>query len=342
MMFKWGRHVEEGMVNWLTKESPPSGFPLCNFDRLRAELRPCDVLLAEGRGRVSEVIKSITQSPWSHSALYIGRLSQIRDADLYRQVRRFYDGDPEDQLLVESELGLGTVVTPLSRYNDYHLRICRPKGISQWDALKVIEYTVRRLGSDYDVRQLLDLARFLFPYAIVPRRWRSSLFEHNAGDRTRTVCSSLLAQAFMSVNFPILPVVQRDAEGALRLYQRNFRLFTPRDFDQSPYFEIVKYPLIGHDDLANYRNLPWDPEGLICNANGDCFRPGEVPEEMTWAMYLADGFAKLRQWIHAQIGRRFNGRGGAPFDDKDSHDEGGKAEPTLPPQPVSQPSHQER
>ncbi|MBF0589560.1 MAG: hypothetical protein HQL53_10570, partial [Magnetococcales bacterium] len=221
MNFTWSRHIEEGVIAWLTKESPPSGLPLCNFERLRSALRPCDVVLAEGRGRVSEVIKTITQSPWSHSALYIGRLSQVRDPSLYERIRRYYDGDPEEPLLVESELGFGTVITPLSRYSDFHLRICRPKGISQWDALKVIEYTVRRLGSEYDVRQLLDLARFLFPYSFLPRRWRSSLFEHNAGDRTRTVCSSLLAQAFMSVNFPILPVVQRDESGTLRLYRRN-------------------------------------------------------------------------------------------------------------------------
>ncbi|MBF0368846.1 MAG: hypothetical protein HQL52_05235 [Magnetococcales bacterium] len=273
-----GEHITTWMgdriVGWLTSEAQPSGMPLCNFQRLTAEVRPCDVILVEGRSRVSEVIKTITQSPWSHSVLYIGRLSQIDDLNLRRLLDQHYQGDSEEPLVVEAMMGEGTVVTPLSNYRTHHLRICRPKAISQWDALKVIEYAIHRIGTRYDVRQIIDLARFLLPYSILPRRFRSSLFSHQAGDTTRTVCSSMLAQAFMSVHFPILPVVQRNDAGELKLYRRNFRLFTPRDFDHSPYFEIIKYPLVGHEDLANYRNLPWDCEGLVCNAEGDCYLPG--------------------------------------------------------------------
>ncbi|MBF0189455.1 MAG: hypothetical protein HQL50_16140 [Magnetococcales bacterium] len=266
--------LEKGIVSWLQKEQPIEGIPLCNYDRLQAEIHPCDVVLVEGWSRVSEVIKAITQSPWSHGALYIGCLGQISDTSLRKKIRAYYDGDEETPLLVETELGRGTVITPLATYRKYHLRICRPNGISQWDALKVIEYVVNRLGTDYDIRQLLDMARFFFPYTILPRRWRSSLFEHNAGDPTRTVCSSLLARGFMSVKFPILPVVQRDDNGKLLFYRRNSRLFTPKDFDYSPYFEIVKYPLVGNEDMANYRTLPWDPQGLICNSVRDCTPPG--------------------------------------------------------------------
>jgi len=171
-------------------------------------------------------------------------------------------------------LGKGTIVSPLSSYEKDHVRICRPTGLSRRDARRVVNFAVKHLGRDYDVRQLLDLARFLLPYSFLPRRWRSSLFEHNIGLSTRTVCSTMIAAAFSSVQFPIMPVVHRSENGKIKLYKRNTRLYVPRDFDTSPYFEIIKYPILGLDDLAVYRQLPWDTEGVICNDENECFIPG--------------------------------------------------------------------
>lgn len=284
--------IGQKAADWLTREPDALGMPLCSYERMLSELQPGDVVLVEGRSRISEVIKTITQSPWSHSALYIGRLNQIHDPRQRVRIQRYYNGSANAPLVVEAILGQGVVVNSLEIYRTHHLRICRAKGISHWDALKVLDFAINRLGDDYNVRQILDLARFFLPYGILPRRWRSSLFEHRAGDNTRTVCSSMMAQAFMSVNFPILPVVQRGLDGSLRLYNRNFRLFTPRDFDYSPYFEIIKYPLVGHDDLANYHNLPWDPQGMLCNGEGDCFLPNAIPEPTPSLK------TRLGQWLH--------------------------------------------
>jgi len=247
-------------MNWLTRDGPLPETPLCDFNRLRFELRPCDVLLVEGRSRVAEVIKLITQSPWSHSALYIGRLFDIRNPRLRVVIEANFEGDPEEQLVIEAALGKGTIITPLSAYRNEHLRICRPDGLSADDAQQVLAHAIGKLGSNYDVRQVMDLARFFFPWAILPRRWRSSLFQHNAGDATRTVCSTLLAEAFSQVDFPILPFIDRGDDGSLRLFKRNPKLFAPRDFDYSPYFSIIKYPYLGMNDLGLYRRLPWDRE----------------------------------------------------------------------------------
>ena len=260
------------IIHWLTHESDPLGTPPCDFDRLSFEIRPCDVILVEGRSRVSEVIKTITQSVWTHSALYIGRLVDIEDPNVREHVNWLYDGDPEDQLIIEPLLGEGTIVAPLKKYAKDHLRICRPTGLSRQDARYVINTAAKHLGHEYDVRQLLDLARFFLPYGVLPRRWRSSLFEHHAGESTRTVCSTMIASAFTAVHFPILPVIHKTGEG-FRLYKRNVRLYTPKDFDHSPYFEIIKYPLLGLNDLAVYRQLPWDKDGIICNDENDCFIP---------------------------------------------------------------------
>ena len=257
------------VTRWLTQERPSAATPLCDFDRIRYEVRPCDVLLIEGRSRVSDVIRTITQSPWSHSALYLGRLHDIDDLQLREKVSQFYDGDPDEQLVIEALLGEGTVVNPLSKYEADHVRICRPTGLSRGDAQRVIAYSLQHLGFRYDVRQLLDLARLLFPYSILPRRWRSSLFEHNVGTPTRTVCSSMIAAAFTSVQFPVLPVIHQRDDGTVRVYPRNARLYTPRDFDYSPYFEIIKYPFLDFNDTPKYRTLPWDSKDHLAEETSE-------------------------------------------------------------------------
>ncbi len=253
------------ITHWLTKDGPPGDSPLCDFNRLSFELKPADVILVEGRSRVAEVIKLITQSAWTHSALFLGRRYDIHDPDLQDRVNFFYRGDPDEQLLLEAVMGQGTIVVPLSKYRQDHLRICRPEGLSPQDTQRVISYAIRHLGTDYDVRQLLDLARFLFPWSFMPRRWRSSLFQHNAGKPTHTVCSSLLAEAFGAVDFPILPFIDRRDDGTVRFFKRNPRLFAPRDFDYSPYFHIIKYPYLGLGDLGVYRKLPWGDANLVYN-----------------------------------------------------------------------------
>lgn len=269
------------VADWLTQESERSGPPLCDFERLRYEVRPGDVLLIEGRSRVSEVIKVITQSPWSHAALYIGRLHDVTDPAVRGRIARFHSADPDTQLVLEAILGKGVIITPLSHYLDDHVRVCRPRGLSPQDAQQVIAHSVNRLGSDYDMRQLLDLARFLFPWSILPRRWRSSLFAHNAGKPTRTVCSTLLAESFMAVRFPILPVMKGRLHSGLALYPRNPRLFTPRDFDYSPYFEIIKYPYVDFTERVSYRHLPWVTTGELCNNADDCFDVPLPPDPAT-------------------------------------------------------------
>jgi hypothetical protein len=241
------KRVWDTVTEWLTKEPAEPSTHLSDYERMRHEIRPTDVVLVEGRSRVSEIIKTITLSSWSHSAL----------RDLRDYIQYLYDADPGEPLMIEAMLGEGTFIAPLSKYKDFHVRICRPKGLSHADAEKVVRYCVGCVTLGYDIRQLLDLARFMFPYGLLPRRWRSSLFEHNSGLPTQTVCSTMIAQAFHEVNFPVLPLLISHGRAKMSLKERNTKLFTPRDFDYSPYFEIVKYPLFSIDELTTYRNLPW-------------------------------------------------------------------------------------
>ena len=87
-------------------------------ETLRRTLQPGDVLLVEGNQRISSAIKYLTQSTWSHSALYVG--DALPEA-----------GEGEDRpRLVEVNLGEGCVAVPLSKYASYNTRICRASGLS--------------------------------------------------------------------------------------------------------------------------------------------------------------------------------------------------------------------
>jgi hypothetical protein len=211
---------------------------------LRAVLRPGDVLLVEGNNHVSGVIKYLTQSTWSHAALYVGPIGE----------RTTTDGEP--LVLVEANLGQGVVGTPLSKYLRYHTRICRPIGLTEDDCARVCTFAAERIGFDYDVKNIFDLLRYLFPLP-VPQRWRRRIMTLGSGHPTRIIGSALLAQAFEHVHYPILPKIARlGSETARRdiLEIRHSSLYAPRDFDISPFFALVK-PTIERG--FDYRSMAW-------------------------------------------------------------------------------------
>src|SRR5690606_22965874 len=176
-----------------------------------------------------------------------------------QRIRESFDCQPDVQLIVESELGTGTVVRPLAAYDQDHLRLCRPRELTYRDAQNLVNYAVNQLGTDYDIRQIFDLFRLMMPFwLMMPRRWRSSLFERRPGKPTRTVCSTMIAEAFASIQYPILPLVKKTTENGMQLFRRNPKLCTPSDFDYSPYFDIIKYPFVDfHANRSRYSLMPW-------------------------------------------------------------------------------------
>lgn len=213
-------------------------------------LLPGDVLLVEGSQRVSNAIKYLTQSTWSHAALFVG------DA-----LPAPADGS-ERPRLIEVNLGEGCVARPLSKYASYNTRICRAAGLTAEERAAVVRFMIDRIGLHYDLRNIIDLLRYFFPTPPVPVRWRRRMIAFGSGDPTRAICSSLIAQAFQSVRYPILPEisVQEGAGFARRelFHIRHHSLFTPRDFDVSPWFDIVKpHPAQGRD----HRTLEWAERG---------------------------------------------------------------------------------
>jgi hypothetical protein len=219
---------------------------------LQACLRPGDVLLVEGNHRISTAIKYLTQSTWSHAALYIGD-------SLAKQ-----NSQAPAAALIEADMQHGVVTVPLGKYGGFNTRICRPVGLSEPDRDRVIAFMIQSVGKSYDLKNIFDLARYLLPQPPVPSRWRRRMLAVGSGDPTRAVCSTLIAQAFQSVQFPILPDIKSiassvNAQGEMILKEilhiRHHSLFTPRDFDLSPYFKIIK-PTIESD--FDYKKLLWE------------------------------------------------------------------------------------
>ena len=76
-----------------------------------------------------------------------------------------------------------------------------------------------------------------------------------------SICSTLIAQAFEQVRYPILPKIEliesREARREI-LHIRHHSLYTPRDFDISPFFEVVKPTIAAGFDYKKMRwaNLP--------------------------------------------------------------------------------------
>jgi hypothetical protein len=238
------------LARYLQKESSSyKPISVVSSHRLKDCLLPGDILLVEGSLRVSVAIKYLTQSTWSHAAIYIGDKIDPENA-------------PDQKCLIEADMVDGVVAVPLSKYASSNTRICRPVHLRPEDSVKLIENVVSKLGEQYDMKSAIDLFRYLLPQPPVPVRWRRKMLALGHGDPTRAICSTLIADAFHAIQYPILPDIAdhpadaentKDATKEIRhIYKTD--LFAPRDFDLSPYFRVIK-PALAKD--FDYRTFKW-------------------------------------------------------------------------------------
>ena len=248
------RALGRALAHFLTRPNPKF-VPFATIDpiRLRAAINPCDVLLVEGNTRFSTAIKFLTQSTWSHAAFYVGECPEAG----------WRIGD--EPLLIEADVVHGVISVPLSKYNTFHTRICRATSLSADDKRSAISYATSRMGHKYDLKNVFDLARYLFPTPPIPIHWRRRALNFGSGDPTRAICSTLIAQIFQSIRYPILPNVTKQQRAGTTPQTcntcidevwriRHHSLFAPRDFDLSPYFAVIKASVdVGFD----HRNINW-------------------------------------------------------------------------------------
>jgi Orthopoxvirus protein of unknown function (DUF830). len=236
------------LLGRVLERDKPDSQPVVAQDHaaLTASIRVGDVLLVEGRAKVSTAIKYLTQSTWSHAAVCVQDLRS----------------GTGEVLLVEVTIQEGAHQVPLAKYALFNTRLCRAAGLSDEEREAVAAFMRERICLTYDLRNIVDLARYLFPTPPVPVRWRRQLLSLGSGDPTRAICSSLVAQAFQSVGYPILPEIEMLRETSGRPLgtvwrQRHATLIVPRDFDLSPYFAVVK-PTIQRG--FDHRRIPWAPQ----------------------------------------------------------------------------------
>lgn len=146
-----------------------------NMAHLMQVIRPGDVLLIEGRRRISFVVQKITSSPWSHVTLYIGK-GQIIEA--------------EDH---------GVVLSPLMKYAEHNIRLCVARGVDPAARELVVEHAKESLGRSYDVANIRNL---LLSYLASQRNQR--VFLGNL-EECQEMCSGLIARAFEAVGHPVIP-----------------------------------------------------------------------------------------------------------------------------------------
>jgi hypothetical protein len=250
-----------------------------DLDKLRATLRPGDVVLVEGSQRISEVIKYLTQSSWSHAAIYVGDTIVKRGGHRARDVEEAFGGESV-ALLVEATVEEGVAAAPLSKYVNHNLRICRPINLRPGDLTTVLETVISQIGNPYNVRHIVDLARYFFPVTLLGRFRRQAL-AHSGSVTKDVICSSQIAMAFQKVRYPVQPAVAIGAGRApekrrvpewlslpRRRRARNSVLekgiftpcdphtITPRDFDLSPYFQVVKMAADDSKDF-DYKKMNW-------------------------------------------------------------------------------------
>jgi hypothetical protein len=279
--------------NWLTQRitrymsEPVSDYNLRgrnDFDQLKSTICKGDVLLVEGDQRVSGVIKYLTQSSWSHAVLYIGDELLRRDDELKRRAIETF-GDAAEHLIVEA-LFDGVVASPLVKYIDFNVRLCHPHRLRDEHRKIILDDAVAAIGWRYDLRNILDLAVHLIFVSLLPgRHHKKRLLHLGSGASSQVICTSLLGQLFHKVGFPVLPYVsypeaqepgqspsRRSPWSILRrkprsrytgLYRhRHPTLLTPRDFDLSPYFHVLKFNVI-QERSFDYSRIEWDAETAI-------------------------------------------------------------------------------
>lgn len=260
--------------------------------KLKAAIKPGDVLLVEGDQRVSQAVKYLTTSTWSHSALFIGDAYLKRHPeDRVRIYRRF--GREARFLIVEALIDQGVTLSPLTKYIDLNIRICRPIGLRPEDLEIVLDHVMSRIGHSYDRRNFLELARYLLPFHLIPPKLKEDALHFGSGIETETICSTLLEEAFAKVRFPILPAylpwkprtmgervkqmlfgrpTRRAWSGLLQA--RHPTLSVPRDFDLSPHFDVIKFNT-GADAL-DYRH-PFGGEPAAARSAPSTLPPATEP-----------------------------------------------------------------
>lgn len=264
----FSRWLEKKVINHLVSELRYyEQLAFNNMEHLKKFIRPGDIVLVEGKQRISHIIKLLTNSSWSHIFYYVGD-HFIKEG---MPLKEYYEEKYKEWapfMMVEANTGEGVTANIIKKYESYNIRVCRPFKISDEDQKKVTEEIVSNLGRRYDEKNIIELALMLIPFQFNPFRKTKLSHYLGSGDEYEVICSGMIAKAFMTVGYPIIPFLDtRFAEhpdytkspfGA-PLIARHYTQVVPRDFDLSPNFEIIKFNIIANGTF-DYKSITWETE----------------------------------------------------------------------------------
>ena len=239
-----------------------------NMENLYLVIRKGDVVLVEGRSKISHIIQLLTQSSWSHVAFYVGDTLTESEIEGKKKALDENKDHGHQYMLIEADIGTGVVAVPLSKYRDYNIRICRPFGITSKDIEIVAAEITSNLGKHYDHQNIVDLAILLLPSFLNPFKKRTIKACLGGCTEYKVICSGMIANAFQKVGYPIVPGLLPESDlgdkrmnnpYGSKLIMRHFSQIVPRDFDLSSNFEIVKFNIIGMGKF-DYKSI-WAGKG---------------------------------------------------------------------------------
>lgn len=139
---------------------------------MKLELKPCDLILVKNHGLVSDIIKDITDSNYSHVAGVIDK----------------------NGILVEAEGFEKTGKVSIDKYKDIY-DVYRYKGLTEEDSEKILGFINGQLNSHYDYFLLfIEFIRYVF-HKTLP-------YKEPFG---YSICSGLWSKAFRSVGIDLTP-----------------------------------------------------------------------------------------------------------------------------------------
>ena len=210
--------------------------------RFLEEAKQCDVILVRGNQRISHVIQTLTKSPYSHAAFYIGN-GQIIEAE-----------------------PAGVIVSDIKKYIGLDIRICRPVMLSAKSKKIVMTHMERmlQLQPKYDVA---NIEKLLFKYWY--SKFRPDIKVYIGGNTVFEkyyICSGMIAHGFHKAGYPVTPSLRlknkkkikslktvAEFKKMAKLFKKNYSQIVPGDFDNSPFFASVKFLFLDSNQNSKKR-----------------------------------------------------------------------------------------
>ncbi len=195
---------------------------------LASLLQPGDVILVAGKTRFASLVCKLTQSTWSHVAIYVGP---------------GHHADPA-HCIVEADVEAGVRMITLADLADVDIQVVRASRLPESSRQELIDYLLQRVGLRYDLDHVIALAKLRLFAPSPLGRWLSPKTMRRA-DPTRAVCSTLVAHALFSAGVTVgaAPIVAARLQHAAGASQADLAAaldyLVPGDFEQLPEFVSV-------------------------------------------------------------------------------------------------------